>query len=264
MENVPGMLSIEGQNVADAILANFRAIGYRASVATVNARWFGVPQDRRRLIFLAVRDGFGPALDAAALEDFSIGFRIGLLDLPEEPSVWQAIADLPSISHGEVEDPQPYIFPCGRRSRYSQIMRARSNGLILDHVCRGHNSQDLEAFALMREGGLYHELPARLKRYRDDIFRDKYKKLIRRKPAWTVTAHFEKDVYTHIHPTQPRTISVREAARLQSFPDDFRFAGHMGDRFRQIGNAVPPFMAWGIAEFVRGYLESRDRERARD
>ena len=259
MENVPGMLSIEGENIADAILANFRSIGYRATVAVVNARWFGVPQDRKRLIFLAVRDGFGPGVDAAALEDFAIGFRMGLLDLSDETNVWQAIADLPAILHGTVEDPQPYSVRSGRGSRYSEIMRARSNGLVLDHVCRGHNAQDLEAFALMREGGLYHQLPARLKRYRDDIFRDKYKKLVRKKPAWTVTAHFEKDVYTHIHPTQPRTISVREAARLQSFPDDFRFAGHMGDRFRQIGNAVPPLMAWGIAEFVRGYLEFRAR-----
>lgn len=259
MENVPGMLSIEGENIAHAILANFGEIGYRASVAVVNARWFGVPQDRRRLIFIAVRDGWGPRLDASGLEDFAPNFRVGLLGVQDETNVWQAIADLPKIEHGMVEDPQPYFQPTGRQSRYSEIMRANSNGLIIDHVCRGHNAQDLEAFSIMREGGQYRELPARLKRYRDDIFPDKYKKLIRRQPAWTVTAHFAKDVYTHIHPSQPRTISVREAARLQSFPDDYRFAGHMGDRFRQIGNAVPPLMAWGIAEYIRGHLDLAGR-----
>lgn len=257
MENVPGMLSIEGENVAGAILANFKAIGYRASVALVNARWFGVPQDRRRLIFIAARESQSLRVDAHGIEDFAHHFRLGLLDLSAETTVWQALADLPVIDHGTTEDPQTYEPPAGRPSRYAAIMRSRSNGLVLDHVCRGHNAQDLKAFRWMREGGLYHELPAHLKRYRDDIFRDKYKKLIRDQPAWTVTAHFEKDVYTHIHPSQPRTVSVREAARLQSFPDDYRFAGHMGDRFRQIGNAVPPLMAWGIAEYVRGHLEER-------
>jgi DNA (cytosine-5)-methyltransferase 1 len=255
MENVPGMLSIEGENVADAIIANFEAIGYRASVALVNARWFGVPQDRRRLIFMAVRSSGAVRMDAAGLEDFALHFRLGLLGLQGETSCWQAISDLPPIGHGTSEDPQPYARGVGRQSRYAALMRSRCNGLVLDHVCRGHNAQDVKAFKLMREGGLYHELPDHLKRYRDDIFRDKYKRLIRSRPAWTVTAHFEKDVYTHIHPSQARTVSVREAARLQSFPDDYRFAGHMGDRFRQIGNAVPPFMAWGIAEYVRGHLE---------
>ena len=106
----------------------------------------------------------------------------------------------------------------------------------------------------MKEGMKYYQLNEKYKRYRDDIFRDKYKKLIWNRPAWTVTAHLGKDCYTHIHPGQARTISVREAARLQSFPDSFRFWGNIGDRFRQIGNAVPPLMAWGIAEFVKQHL----------
>lgn len=257
MENVPGMLSIEGENVTHAILASFADIGYRCTVALVNARWFGVPQDRRRLIFIGTRRDLSLRIDAAGLEDFALHFRLGLLDLSGETTLRQAIADLPPISHGTIEEPQVYRRGTGRPSRYAEIMREGSNGLLLDHVCRGHNAQDLQAFRLMTEGMLYHQLPRRLKRYRDDIFKDKYKKLIWDEPSWTVTAHFEKDVYTHIHPGQPRTISVREAARIQSFPDSFRFAGHMGDRFRQIGNAVPPLMAWGIAEYIHGHLSAR-------
>ena len=142
----------------------------------------------------------------------------------------------------------------GRQSRYVEIMREGTNGLITDHVCRRQNAQDVEAFASMKEGMRYCELDDKFKRYRDDIFRDKYKKLFWDRPSWTVTAHLGKDCYTHIHPGQPRTITVREAARLQSFPDNFRFWGNVGDRFRQIGNAVPPLMAWGIAEFVKRLL----------
>lgn len=251
MENVPGMLSIEGQNVAEAMLQHFEDIGYRCSVARVNARWFGVPQDRQRLIFLGVRRDVRLLLSASRLESFAPRFRRDIARLPaEETTIRQAIADLPCIPHGTLEDPQPYR-PARRLTRYAEFMREGSGGMVVDHVTREHNAQDLEAFGLMPEGGLYCDLPARLKRYRDDIFRDKYRKLRWDAAAGTVTAHLAKDCYTHIHPGQPRTVSIREAARLQSFPDSFRFFGNLGDRYRQIGNAVPPLMAWGIAEYVR-------------
>lgn len=256
MENVPGMLSIEGEDITEAVLENFSSVGYRTTVCLVNAGWFGVPQSRWRLIFIGVRRDIPVSIDAGHLNEFAGHFRNAMLSLPEATTLRQAIGDLPQLLQGTNEDPQPYVRSRGRPARYAAIMREGSNGMVSDHVCRGHNSQDLAAFRMMREGMLYHQLPGRLKRYRDDIFKDKYKRLVWDKPSGTVTAHFAKDVYTHIHPSQPRTISVREAARVQSFPDRFRFLGHMSDRFRQIGNAVPPLMAWGIAEFVRGHLES--------
>jgi DNA (cytosine-5)-methyltransferase 1 len=85
--------------------------------------------------------------------------------------------------------------------------------------------------------------------YPEDKFLDKWRKLIAGEPSWTVTAHLGRDSYSHIHydSTQKRAISVREAARLQSFPDAFRFSGNMGDCYRQIGNAVPPLLARAIA-----------------
>ena len=88
--------------------------------------------------------------------------------------------------------------------------------------------------------------------YPEDKFVDKWRKLVPREPSWTVTAHLGKDSYSHIHydSTQKRAISVREAARLQSFPDAFLFSGNMGDCYQQIGNAVPPLMAWSIAAAV--------------
>jgi DNA (cytosine-5)-methyltransferase 1 len=255
MENVPGMMSIEGRNVAETVRTHFANIGYRCSVELVNARWFGVPQDRRRLIFLCVRDGLDLQLSASRLERFAARFRRDTLRLPaDDTSVRQAIGDLPEVEHGSQEDPRPYC-PPRSMSRYAQFMRERSNGMITDHVTKWHNAQDLEAFESMPEGGLYRDLDQRFKRYRDDIFPDKYRKLRWDAPAGTVTAHLAKDAYTHIHPEQPRTVSIREAARFQSFPDDFRFFGNWGERFRQIGNAVPPLMAYGIADFIREQIE---------
>lgn len=254
MENVPGMLNLEGRNVAEEVADNFDGIGYFTTYSVVNARWFGVPQDRRRLIFIGVRNDLDLDLDVSDLEHFGPFFRDEIIGLPGETTIRRAIKDLPEVEHGIRIDPQPYRRGPGRISRFAELMRRGSNGLITDHVCRRHNEQDLEAFELMPQGGKYYELPDRLKRYRDDIFQDKYRRLIWNDVSGTVTAHLAKDCYTHIHPGQPRTVSIREAARLQSFPDDFRFYGNMGDRYRQIGNAVPPLMGWGIAEYLKDAL----------
>lgn len=263
MENVPGMLSIEGINVADAVVRHFTDIGYACSYGIANARWFGTPQERRRLIFIAVRADLGFRIEASGLRDFSIGFRRSSTGLSDRVTVRQALSDLPAIVHGHTDDPLQYRRPVGRPSRYALWMRSGSNGLITDHIAREHNDQDVKAFGTMREGMVYADLAEEYKRYRDDIFTDKYKRLYWDRPAWTVTAHLAKDCYTHIHPAQSRTISVREAARLQGFPDDFRFFGNMGDRFRQIGNAVPPLLAWGVAAFVRASYEAAMRRSAR-
>lgn len=254
MENVPGMLSIRGINVAEMVKGHFEEIGYACTYALVNACWFGVPQNRKRLIFLCTHRDMRK-MDAEQLEAFAHEFRCKTLGITRQTTVSDAIRDLPEIANGSKQDPVTYMRARGRLPSYLEIMRGHANGIITDHVCRKQNAQDVEAFTTMEEGMQYYQLESRFKRYRDDIFRDKYKKLAWDSPSGTVTAHLAKDCYTHIHPGQPRTISVREAARLQSFPDDFRFWGNMGERFRQIGNAVPPLMAWGIAEFVRRYLE---------
>jgi DNA (cytosine-5)-methyltransferase 1 len=150
---------------------------------------------------------------------------------------------------------------------------------VADHVCKA-TPRDYKTFASMSPGDRY---PAALKiarrrfaaavgrwrsldktgprpreadyvpPYRDDNFPEKWRKLIVGAPSWTVTAHLAKDSYSHIHydSRQARMITVREAARLQSFPDSWRFEGNLGDRFRQIGNAVPPLMAAALGRHLR-------------
>ena len=86
--------------------------------------------------------------------------------------------------------------------------------------------------------------------YDRENFAEKWRKLDENRPSHTVVAHLSVDTYSHIHPWEPRGISVRDAARLQSFPDDFSFNCSMGDAFKQIGNAVPPLLAYGVASAV--------------
>ena len=97
------------------------------------------------------------------------------------------------------------------------------------------------------------DLPEKIRKilpFREDIFKDRLKRLISNEPSWTILAHIGMDGYMYIHPTENRTLSVREAARIQSFPDDFVFIGNQQETYVQVGNAVPPLMAKAIGEEV--------------
>ena len=107
----------------------------------------------------------------------------------------------------------------------------------------------------MAKGYRYPDLPDRLKRYRDDIFDDKYNRLSWDGRSRSITAHIAKDGYWYIHPSEHRTLTVREAARIQTFPDHFRFSGSRSDAFRLIGNAVPPLLGSVIGTAIRDALD---------
>jgi len=111
----------------------------------------------------------------------------------------------------------------------------------------------------MKPGDTYVDVPEYLRRYRSDIFNDKYVRLPYKDVSRTITAHIAKDGYWYIHPQDDRTLSIREAARIQTFPDKFRFAGYPTNRFRQIGNAVPPLLASAIAAELRTALNRTSR-----
>ena len=116
---------------------------------------------------------------------------------------------------------------------------------------------------MMRQGDTYADLPANLRRYRSDIFTDKYNRLSWDELSRTITAHIARDGYWYIHPDQHRTLSIREAARIQTFPDWFRFAGEPSHRFRLIGNAVPPLLAEAIGRQLNEALAAPRRARRR-
>lgn len=198
---------------------------------------------------------------------FIIGNRIGQeICQPEKThkntpvTLWEAISDLPIVSHTHRLDEMPYV-PRHKLNAYQQLMREGAGTILYNHQTRYHNEQDLEAFTFMPQGGKYVDLPEQYKRYRDDIFKDKYRKLCRDQPSWTIEAHIGKDSYRHIYPSSPdepeppRTISVREAARLQSFPDRFRFCGPFTKQFYQVGNAVPPLLAKAVAQSILPALQ---------
>ena len=136
-------------------------------------------------------------------------------------------------------------------------LRGAETLLIRDHVTRSVRPDDAEIYRVLKPGDTYLDVPEHLRRYRSDIFDDKYLRLSFDDLSRTITAHIAKDGYWYIHPREDRTLSIREAARIQTFPDRFRFAGHPSSRYKQIGNAVPPMLASAIASSVRRALEGK-------
>jgi DNA (cytosine-5)-methyltransferase 1 len=131
--------------------------------------------------------------------------------------------------------------------------------LVFDHIVRAVREDDAQIFRSMRPGGKYDEVDESLRRYElrangsgGTHFADRYYRLRWDRPSITITAHLAKDGYRYIYPDndQIRTLSIREAARIQSFPDHFRFAGYRTNRFIQVGNAVPPLLAEAIGQEV--------------
>jgi len=244
MENVPDMQYYADREglLLRKMLHRFQELGYMVDWRVLQADHYGVPQTRRRLFVI------GNRLEQEIL--WPVKTHEG-----NPITVWQAISDLPIVPHGHRQDEMPYSPRC-KLNDYQQLMRQGAGDVLYNHQTRWHNEQDLAAFAWLQEGGKYVELPDEYKRYRDDIFKDKYWKLYRDRPSWTIEAHIGKDTYRHIYPSRkgepepPRTISVREAARLQSFPDRFRFLGAFTRQFYQVGNAVPPLLARAVAEAI--------------
>jgi len=277
MENVPGMMSYRNGEIVREIIEDFRKIGYKTEARVLNAVRYGVPQVRKRIFFIGTclpdveipwprpthAEPTETPSDVHATLDHFIGASIEEPKLKPPVTVWEAIGDLPDPIPGKpglADSPIPYDKPpfC----EYQKFMREWGGGppdkMVHNHVARQHNERDIAVFSIMKEGMWWKDLPPDIRKkfgYRDDIFHDKIKKLRRDKPSWTVVAHLYKDGYMYVHPTQPRTITVREAARLQSFPDKFIFRGSRTDQFKQAGNAVPPLLAKAVAEGLRRILE---------
>lgn len=218
----------------------------------------------------------------------------GIKDPAPSVTVGDALRDLPRLKQhleGGVPAGGRQQYRHSPRAAYARLMRAWPGLPPTGDTVTGNwyrsNDRDYGTFAAMAQGDRYPEALAHANRrfqehliglgshapeprspayeeleasfvppYRNDAFDDKWRKLVLNRPSWTVTAHLKNDCYSHIHydSRQARTITIREAARLQSFPDAFHFEGNYGEQFQQIGNAVPPLLGWAIAEQVLGQL----------
>ena len=247
-ENVPNFAQAQGGALLIALMDELANRGYSVHVQVLEAWRYRVPQHRSRLFVIGI----------AGNGKFEWPKPIG-----GRPTVGQAIGDLPVVQSGARNEIQPYEGP--PTSVLARLLRKGLRGtevrLVRDHVTRSVRPDDAEIYRLLEPGDTYMEVPEHLRRYRSDIFRDKYLRLSFDDLSRTITAHIAKDGYWYIHPSEDRTLSIREAARIQTFPDRFRFAGYPTSRYRQIGNAVPPMLASAVASSVQRALGGQGGER---
>ena len=174
-------------------------------------------------------------------------------------SVKQAIGDLPAVEPGKDASTESFNYPCNN----SFLKRVGKPGIhpLMDHVARSHNNMDRERFThMIHNHWTFGQLRRMMPQYEHEharVFDNSYVVQWWDLPSKTIIAHIHKDGFQFIHPdeSQARSFTVREAARIQSFPDDFEFAGSRGEKYKQIGNAVPPLFAEALAKAIKINLD---------
>lgn len=258
MENVLGIRSASGGEYFARVQKEARALKYRVHAQVEDCVKLGLPQMRRRQLFIGTRLGLP--------EYFRTELKAPPRACDRQPPLWEAIGDLPALKAGEGNEVCDYDL----ERRKSHIDRFNSNYLIevievnraaklTAHRARPHSERDLRDFLLLKEGGNSAEASRRGVKfefpYDKENFKDRYKRQHRFKPCSTIVAHLSKDGLMFIHPTQNRSITAREAARIQSFPDWFEFPVARTHQYRVIGNAVPPLVGEAIGIAVKSYIE---------
>jgi len=248
-ENVMGLITAENGSYFKNMRAYFKRIGYELDFTIQKSEEFGVLQKRRRIILIGWKKGSD--------------FKYPVFDkIKEEFSTSQIFSDLKKLKPGEQNNVTKYA---NKATTYLERFELR-NGVdfVTQHVARPHNERDLNIYKIAIKKWLkkterlkYPDLPTKLKTHKNEkAFVDRFKVVDINGLSHTMVAHIAKDGHHYIYPDtkQIRSISVREAARIQSFPDDYYFEGGRTAAFRQIGNAVPPLMAKEIAFQIKKQL----------
>lgn len=231
LENVPNILTTANGFFKDEIIAGFEKIGYRVNSKTLNASDFGIPQNRRRAFFIGSLNG-------------------DLLEFPKpkviKTTIKDAIYDLPFINSGEGMD--FYNYEKAPNSDYQEILRKNSKG-IYNHISSNHSKIAIERLELIPKGKGREMLP--IEHITKSIYSGTWCRLIEDGIAATITTRFDTPSSGQFtHPILNRCLTVREAARIQSFSDNFIFYGTKTLQMKQVGNAVPPLLAAEIATVI--------------
>jgi DNA (cytosine-5)-methyltransferase 1 len=268
MENVLGIQSAAKGKFFTLVQAEARERGYRVH-AQVEESWkLGVPQKRRRQLVIGVRNDV-PGYFPTELKPSAHAFG--------SPTLWDAIGDLPPVAAGEGDEQRDYDLQRRQdflskrddaaRHYLENVLEIHRAAKLSAHRARPHSDRDLRDFARLHEGETADAAIARGEKmefpYDRNVFLDRYTRQHRERLCSTIVAHLSKDGLMFIHPTQNRSLTPREAARVQSFPDWFRFPIARTHQFRIIGNAVPPLVAEAVGREVLEFLGASNSDPAR-
>ena len=266
MENVLGIKSMGSGIYFTKIQEASRALGYSVAPVQINCWEFGVPQKRVRQLCIGTRVG-QPLFMPSRYLTKTHSLKPSDDSLEPLVTLGEAICDLPPLKANDGAIESKYDLTLRKHhlkdfgSRYIiDLMQVDKAQKLTWHVSRPHSERDLRDFLLLREGenskgaiarGEVMETP-----YSMESFADKYKRQTRYGLCSTIVAHLKKDGLMFIHPTQNRSLTPREAARVQSFPDTFQFSGQRGNVYEQVGNAVPPLAGRAIGLAMKAYLKN--------
>lgn len=238
LENVPGLLTLFEGKGAQRIVDDFSDLGYVMKKKVLYAPEYGVPQIRKRVFFVGVSPEYG-----------EFEYPTPFLDKDYFITCEDAISDLPSLEHEVGSDEAEYEMP--PQTMYQEIMRSNSIKLY-NHLGTRHEEKTVHLISMVPEGKNYKALPSpynTMFKYNEALTRYHSKK-----PSLTInTGH-----RSHFHYKWNRIPTVRESARLQSFPDDFIFYGNKSQQYRQVGNAVPPLLGKAVALQIKKLLTARE------
>lgn len=236
MENVPNLLTAENGYFQKEIVDLFNGMGYSLNTGVLNAADYGVPQNRRRAVIIGKRDGDAPALPTKK---------------EQRVTIWDAIGDLAFLESGEGQEEQQYTnVPT---SDYARLLRGDMS-VLHNHVATKHSKVALERLALIPPNCGKEVLPD--EHLTKSIYSGTWSRMVSDDISVTITTRFDTPSSGRFtHPYLNRAITVREAARIQSFPDNFVFIGTKSSQMKQVGNAVPPRLANAIAEVIKRDME---------
>lgn len=240
MENVPNLLTAEGGYFYREIEELFKSIGYSLKSGVLNASDYGVPQNRRRAVIIGKKDGAAP--EPPKPKDVSV-------------TIWDAISDLAYLESGEGAEKQNYRNE--PQSDYQKLLRSDSE-MLYNHVATKHSGLALERLAMIPPNAGKEVLPK--EHLTKSIYSGTWTRMRKDEISVTITTRFDTPSSGKFtHPFLDRAITVREAARIQSFPDIFHFIGNKGSQMKQVGNAVPPLLAASIAEVIMNDMKEDER-----
>ncbi|OGJ92284.1 MAG: DNA (cytosine-5-)-methyltransferase [Candidatus Raymondbacteria bacterium RifOxyA12_full_50_37] len=242
MENVTGITSVAEGQAVEEIKHGLLELDYdNIEYKVLFTEKYGVPQERRRIVFIATR-GDLPIIWPDPTHD---GINVKFVTIQE------AIGDLPPLKNGEGTEVQAYSVPYGECADYQRSMRGKSQ-YVYNHVAPVLSKINLERMKFIPQGGSWRDIPQKLlppgmKKAKRSDHTKRYGRMEPDGLASTILTKCDVHWGCYIHPYHDRTITVREAARIQSFPDKFIFQGPRTEQYRQVGNAVPPLLGKAIA-----------------
>ena len=265
IENVPGIVSLGQGTVVQQIYKELESLGYKVKHRILFAGHYGIPQMRFRTVFIGVRNYNGeilfpePEFDAKAVANFTSAKELCIQTPPlfyqhlrPHVTVGDALSDLPDLTNGQVISPEDYLTK--PTNDYQKYLRKHSKSLTA-HYCARVADINLQRLKFIPQGGSWRDipfdlLPAGLQRARRSDHTKRYGRLHPGSLCSTVLTKCDPHWGSFFHPTQDRVVSVREAARIQSFPDRYTFTGSITQQYEQVGNAVPPLMGKAIGDVI--------------